>query len=198
MRLTQGSHAGLFGDVLSYQAVEVFVGSSFPGMVGVGEVADDRELRFYQLVAMEFRAVVERYGLDSPAVPAQGLEASPVDLYNGFCPHFDYHNESGLALHQGHDAMVPVSANYRVAFPMADGFSAFGRSGPGRDVALFGQDPPVFVPCASFAMSFWLDPEVLVKASALLLVRKDVFVDRLMADGELPLPLDRGCYLLWT
>ena len=37
--LGNGRHGGFFGNVLADQAVEIFVASPFPGMVGGSEVA---------------------------------------------------------------------------------------------------------------------------------------------------------------
>lgn len=52
-------HVVAFGEILADQSVRVFIGASFPGMVGGGEVAHHELGVFDLLVVVEFGTVVE-------------------------------------------------------------------------------------------------------------------------------------------
>ena len=74
-----------FGNVLAKKAIEVLVGTAFPRMVWIGEVAGNGEGGFELLVGMEFRAVVERdrlepirFGADDPGNGGGGMCGGPV------------------------------------------------------------------------------------------------------------------------
>ena len=55
---------GSFGEVLSDEAIGVFVGATFPGVVRGGEVEGGAELFFDVFVAVEFGTVVRGDGMD--------------------------------------------------------------------------------------------------------------------------------------
>lgn len=53
-------------EVLAYQSIGVFVGSSLPGVVGGGEVTGDWVCCFDASVVVELRTIVEGNSLESP------------------------------------------------------------------------------------------------------------------------------------
>ena len=70
---------------MSEQAIEVLVGTAFPRMVWIGEIAGNGECGFELLIGMEFRAVVERdglesvrFGADDPGNGRSGMCGGPV------------------------------------------------------------------------------------------------------------------------
>jgi hypothetical protein len=56
---------GSFGEVLSDEAIGVFVGATFPGVARGGEVEGGAEFFFYVFVAVEFGTVIRCDGMDS-------------------------------------------------------------------------------------------------------------------------------------
>ena len=61
--LGQTFHAGAPGQVLSEQAIELFVAATLPGMIGRGEVALGRKDALQDLVAAKLGAFIEDTGI---------------------------------------------------------------------------------------------------------------------------------------
>jgi len=81
--LSQTFHAGAPGQVLSEQAIEVFVASPLPRMIGRGEVALDREDALQDLITVKLGAVVEGQGTDLFPMLGDGVGSGPGGLVGG-------------------------------------------------------------------------------------------------------------------
>jgi hypothetical protein len=53
------AHTRFLGNVLADKSIGVFIGSPFPGVVGRGKEAGDRELMFNLFVAIEFGTIIK-------------------------------------------------------------------------------------------------------------------------------------------
>ena len=139
--LRDQAHARALGQVLSHQAVEVFVAPSLPRVVRRGEVDLHWEALFEQLVVMELGAVVEGDRLEQPAVLSERAGRRTRDLVLGARLELHHDRVSSLALHQREHAVAQVAAHHGVAFPVAHALSSFDLARSLGDVALAGQHP---------------------------------------------------------
>ena len=119
------AHARFLGDVLPDKSIGVFIGSSFPGVVGRSEEAGNRESMFKFFVAMEFGTIIKRDCHKSSPMLFDSLNTSFRNFKCGSRWHFLNDNESSSTLDQSNDTVVTVSSDYGISFPVTDFISSF-------------------------------------------------------------------------
>lgn len=119
------AHARFLGDVLADKSIGVFIGSSFPGVVGRGKEAGNRELMFNFFVAMEFGTIIKCNGTESMPMFFDRQNTSFRNFKCGSRWHFLNDNESSSTLDQSNDTVVTVSSDYGISFPVTDFISSF-------------------------------------------------------------------------
>ena len=138
--LGDGGHGNLFGNVLADQAVEILVGSPFPGVVRGGEVALQREALLELFVSMEFGAVVEGDCLEAGFVLADGLQGGVCNRVCGPRRQLFNDGETGFSLNKSEDAVMAIDADHSVSLPMTELQTGFDYRRPLGDMTLAGQN----------------------------------------------------------
>lgn len=138
--LSDGGHGYLFGNVLADQAVEIFVGSPFPRMVGSSEVALQREVSLYLCVTMEFSTVVKGDRLKASLVFINGIQGGLCSGGRGSRFQLLDDREAGFSFNESENAVMPIAADHSVSLPMTESRTGFDRGGALRDVALAWQN----------------------------------------------------------
>jgi hypothetical protein len=119
------AHTRFLGNVLTDKSIGVFIGSPFPGVVGRGKEAGNRETMFNFLVAMEFGTIIKCNSNESLSMFFDSLNASLRNFKCGSRWYFFNDNESSSTLYQSNDAVVTISADYGISFPVTDFNSSF-------------------------------------------------------------------------
>ncbi len=183
--LSDFAHAHSFGEILSKQSVEVFVGASLPRVIRGSEVALDGVNLLDDLVIMKLCAVVKRDRLEALSVLRDGVHGRLVDLGHRAARQLLDDGQAGLAFHQSQHAMVLVRADDGVPLPVPNSLSRFDLSGTFTDVPFTRHDASVIDAAIALASELGDDPRVSPQRTALGLVSQDVAVDRAVADVQL-------------
>ena len=179
------AHTHSFGEILSKQSVEVFVGASLPRVIRGREVAFDGVNLLKDLVIMELGAVVKRDRFEAFAVLRDGRHGRLVDLCYRAARQLLDDGHASLALHQRQHAVMLVRPNDGVALPVANSLSRLRFSGPLADVSFARHDASVIDAAVTFACKLGDDPRMAPQRAALALVPQDVPIDRAVADVQL-------------
>jgi len=108
------------GQILSDQAVGVFIASAFTGGAGMSKIDLYARGLVDLLVQAECDAVIQDQGL--PPVWRQGLQQPDQGFGRGRgLPAFQRHGqgESGFSFHQGQDSPFAVASDESVPFPVS-------------------------------------------------------------------------------
>ena len=151
--LREVCHALSFGDVLSYQAVGVFVGSAFPGVIRSGEVEAGAGFLFDGRVAMELSSVIGCDRSDSSRLAANKPCCSPVNLRCGSCLEFPEYGVASFSFDEAQQAWF-AWADHSIDLPVPDLFSVFDGSGSCGDVSFGSKTSAAIVTSVSFAALF--------------------------------------------
>ena len=138
--LSDSGHGYLFWNVLADQAVEIFVGSAFPRMIGSSEVALQREVSLYLCETMEFSTVVKGDRLEASLVFINSVQGGSCSGGCGSRFQLLDDREAGLSFDEGENAVMPIAADHGVSLPMTESRTGFDREGALRDVALAWQN----------------------------------------------------------
>ena len=90
---------GAFGSVLADEAVGIFVGAAFPGMVRVGKVEGGTEALFDGFISVELDTVVGGDGVDFEGT--KQLDGALLGEFGGGLLDRADADQSGFALHHG-------------------------------------------------------------------------------------------------
>ena len=183
--LSDFAHAHSFGEILPKQSVEVFVGAPLPRMIRGSEVALDGMNLLDDLVIMKLGAVVKRDRLEALAVLRDGLHGRLVDLGHRAARQLLDDGHAGLAFNQSQHAMVLISADDGIAFPVPNSLPCFDLSGTFADVPFARHDASVINAAVALASKLGNDPRVTPQRATLGLVSQDVTVDRAVTDVQL-------------
>ena len=128
-----GTQVTPLGKVLADQAIGIFVGSAFPGVVGMGEVHTGSQGLGDAFMLGAFGAIIEGQGMDTSAHGAQKLHGRPTEGLSGAVGECGEQGVAAFAFHPGdqHPA-VPV-ADERIAFPVSDPAALIHDRGAGVD-----------------------------------------------------------------
>ena len=181
LRLGRSTQAFSLRQVLPNEPIEVLVTASFPGMVGRGEVAGNREALLEHGEVVELGAVVEGDGLEVSCVLADRLQRRPRHLGLGTGLELFDDRQAALALDQGQQAMAHVLAHDRVAFPVAQFAASLDLGRAFGDMPLARHQPARGRAAISLAALLGHDAGELEQSAAGALVAADVAVDRLVA-----------------
>ena len=184
IKLSEVRHAPAFWQILADEAVGVFVQSAFPRVVWCGEVEFHAGFGLDGFVVVEFGAVVGCECSDGSVVALDEPNDALVELCSSSCAEFSDQDVLGFSLDQGGDAVLVVSADDGVDFPVAESGAIFSPRRAFGDVALACEDATGIVGSIAFSALFSSVPEVGVEVAAVDAVIPDVAIDGLMADIE--------------
>lgn len=136
------------------EAIGVFVGASFPRMVGSSKETRYRGLRLNVLIAMELSAIVKGYGDKLTLVLLDGLYTGLSDQDRGPGGDFLDNNEASCPFDEGDDAVMTIATDDGIAFPVADYMAGFHDLRALGDMALAAQNTSGIIGIVAFAPSF--------------------------------------------
>ena len=123
--LGEGGEVGAFGEVLADQAVSIFVGAAFPGVVRSGEVDRDLEFSFDGFIGVKLSAVVGGDGFEEGFVFSKKFDRALGSVCRGRVRQFSDPDLAAEAVDDGEDACFGRTADC-IDFPVA-------QSGPVLD-----------------------------------------------------------------
>ena len=148
--LGESGEVGAFGEILAEEAIGVFVGAAFPGVVRGGEVEASVQLAGDIFEAMKFGAVVrgeaeDRMGFvfEQEDGPAGGESGSGLG-------EFADADDTAFAFDDGGDAGLAAAMD-GVQFPVADASAAVHDGGTVLDHGLAGDPAAAVVAAVAFA-----------------------------------------------
>ena len=118
LSLGQAGHAGALGQVLPDEAVGVFVGPAFPGVIWRGEVERRSGPPFDGGVVVEFGPVVGSDRFEQVTPWADDAQRAGVHGCCGSVGQLADDHQSGLAFDQTKDSILASAAHHRVDVPM--------------------------------------------------------------------------------
>ena len=191
--LREALHRGALGQVLANQSVRVLVGSTFPGVVGSGEInrnaGDARDL----VEPVELAAVVGGDGFEQVWVRLDELDEPGVERSDVASTQFADQHRAGGPFDEAQDAVVIAGTVHRIHLPVADLFAGLDDGGALGDVSFAGNVAALLVGVVALP-AFERLTQMAPELSAAVLVAPDVEVDRLVADlqhaGKLEPPAD--------
>ena len=104
LELGERGEVRAFRKVLADEAVGVFVGAAFPGVVGSGEVDWDAQLSFDGFVGVEFSAVIGGDGFEPVFVWGEEFDGPFGGVFSGGARQFSDSNLAAEAIDDGDDA----------------------------------------------------------------------------------------------
>ena len=180
---------GPFGEVLTDEAVGVFVDGTFVGAVGVGEVDVEAKFLGELFVLGEFFSVV--YGEGVAQVPGDVYEGS----YSGLVEDVGRSvvHEDGLGIEEapfgkGSNRPFVATPNHGIAFPVARTFLGVHDGGPHIDRDAIGDGATIFFATAALASLLVPVSQMLVKTASRALVSIDELVNRLVRNPHATIP----------
>ena len=159
--LSDGTEVAPFGEVLANQAVGIFVGTAFPGVVRMSEIHPGGEGVCDALVLSTFGAVVEREGMDTAPEGTQELHGRLAECLGGALRKRGEQGVAAFAFHPG-DQYAPMTVTDKcVTFPVADATALIYDRGTRLDA------DPVFELSTSFGAPVTLAPLALTAQPAI-------------------------------
>lgn len=141
----QQRQVGALGQILAQQAVGIFIGAAFPGVVGMSEEDLQAEPAFELGRTGEFTAVVQRQAVAFRGrQSADGLPETLGDRLGGTGLDFSCDEVAAGAIHTGQDVSLPAFAHEGIALPIAEPVAFISLFGPfvdgsfSQNVALAG------------------------------------------------------------
>jgi len=131
-------HVNALGDVLADEAIGVFVGSAFPGMVWGGEVELQLQCLLDERIAVKLRSIVGGDGSELIGVAPCNTQRSSIELLHRSGLELADEHVAGLALHQTHDAVLAAFADHGVDLPVAELAASLHARGSLGDVPFAG------------------------------------------------------------
>ena len=176
-------HGGFLGNVLAYETIRIFVGTSFPGVVRSGEVNSCAGELLDLTISVELGSIVCGDGLEKVRVAADELKKAVVECGDGTFMELADQNAAGEPLDEADDAVFASLADDSIDLPVADLSPPFCCRRSLGDVSFSGHPATPFVGAVAFAVLGPL-PQVPVESSTALLVLPDVPVDGFVTDLE--------------
>ena len=171
---------GAFGQILADKTVRIFVGASFPGVMGSGEVDGRIEGCLERFVAMKLDPVVRGDGSHGMRfVGEQGDEPS-IGVLDGWAEERPDSDDATLALNGGSDAGL-ARAVHGVGFPVTEAAARGHNLGTVLDHPLTREPAAAVLSTVAFTPSFVRPPQVRPEGSAVRSVSPDPEIDRLVA-----------------
>jgi hypothetical protein len=186
--LCEVAHGFALGEILTDQAIGIFVEATLPGMVRCSEVEVGAGGLFDFAVLMELGAVVGGEGSDVAGLALDQGDDAFVQFVG--CAGFEFADEGvfGFAFDHAEDAVVVVGADNGVDFPVAESGTVFGAGWTLGDVAFSRQDAAGIDGAVAFTALFAGLAQMGIEVAAVEVVIPDEAVDGFMADREDPVP----------
>lgn len=175
-------HPRSLGEVLTQEAIEVFVGSSFPRVVGGSEIAGDSEPLLEPFVRVELCAVIEGDSFEQVGFCGNDAADGSIGLSCGPVENFGYFGKPGLAFNEGNDALELIGAHYRVTFPVAELRTIATAGGAVADPKFSFESTYVILRPVTLSASFWNNSQVFEQFTASASILLDPSIDRRNAD----------------
>ncbi len=194
--LSERGHAGALGQVLADEAVGVFVGATFPGVMGRGEIELQTDGVLDCGIAMELGAVVGGDGAEVLGVALGQANGAVVELLCGARLELADQDVTGFALDQADDAVLVAVAHDGVDLPMAELAAPGNRGWAFGEMALAGEPAAAVVGAVALAKAaLACTPQMLMQVAAAAPVVPNVAVDGLVADAQALLPTQQSRHL---
>lgn len=182
--IRDGLQGPFLRDVLAQQPIEVFVAASLPAAIRVGKVGLDAQGLIDSPMIGKLLAVIHRQRLDPRSQGPQFVLNGLADQISASVADLGQNGIAALALDQSHDGLFVCCANDGVALPVAYLPACINVAWPLADRTSVG-DLPASVAALQIALApRFLAAQVLVQMAAGGLVRIDMLVHALVADGE--------------
>ena len=171
-----------FWEVLSDEAVGIFIEASFPGGVRMSEEELGLEFLSDALVEGELFAVVRCECEDEMAVRPEGLNDRVSDQISFGCFDMSQDEHFGFPFHHGNQSSLPSFPEDGVQFPVSDSRFLVNDRRPLVDADGVLDSPSPAFGFQAFTPLFPAEAEVVVEVTALALVSVDELVDGLVTD----------------
>jgi len=137
---------------------------------------------------MELSAVVGGDGVSGASGVVDEADRSAVGGVDGTGLELPDHDVTALAIDEGEDAvLVGDVAEDGIGFEVADPATVLGTGGTLRYRPLSGEPTAGIVVTVPFPTLFGRTAQMQIEAATLFSITPDMAIDRLVADGELPL-----------
>lgn len=181
--LAEVLHGAALGDVLSNEAVRVFVGAALPGVIRRGEVKEGAGGLLNVLVSVKLGSVVDSDRFEQVRVRSDQLNDAPVGGGHGTRGQLSEEHAAGRSFDESEHAVAIERTHDRVHFPVTNLVAAFDGRRTLGDVTLACEPTALLSTFVAFAPLRRL-PEEAKELSSALLVAANEAINRFATDLE--------------
>ena len=172
-----------FPRILSNESIGIFIGSSFPGMVGVAEIEFYGQYGLDIFVIVKFGTVVDGDGFNAVSRALEVVNDGSGNAFGGLVLKLADGQVPGFSLHHGKEAVLGASGPHdRVGFPMAKVFPGVHGGWSFINTAFSDEYSSVILAAISFTALFAAATKMAIDLPSLAVVFPDILVDAFMAD----------------
>ena len=167
------------GQILAEEAIGVFVGAAFPGVVRSGEVDLRAECAFQLFIAVELRPVIRSDRSHRMRLGRQELDRAGVGVFDGGTRERANPDQTAFPFNRSNDARLAAAMD-GIDLPVTHASAACYDCGPVLDHPFAGKSAAAVVATIALAPALLGSSQISPQRSALRPIPPNVQVDRLV------------------